>query len=62
MVGEDDRSLATSLTGKLRENVGRVFDLGDGVNVKLQDFGRDANGRAKRGISYKLVQVEANKP
>ena len=62
LVGEDDRSLATSLTGKLRENVGRVFDLGDGVNVKLQDFGRDANGRAKRGISYKLVQVEANKP
>ena len=62
LVGEDERAVATSLTGKLRENVGKVFDLGDGKLVKLQDFGRDANGRAKRGISYKLVKVEANEP
>ena len=58
LAGEDDRGLATSLSGKLRGVTASVFDLGEGVYVKLEQSGRDASGRAKRGISYRLVKVE----
>ena len=58
LAGTDERSLATSLSGKLRRAMGRVFPLGDNSLVKLEEHGRDENGRAKRGIHYKLVQVE----
>ena len=58
LAGTDERSLATSLSGKLRRAMGRVFSLGDNSLVKLEEHGRDENGRAKRGIHYKLVQVK----
>ena len=54
--GETDRSRATSLSRRLGHALGQVFEVDDGVLVKLLESGRDEKGRAKQGLRYKLMQ------
>ena len=57
ITGKDERGLAASLSQKLAKAIGQVFEIADGVRVKIEDSGRDANGRAKRGLKYRLRKL-----
>ena len=54
--GDDGNRRATSLSNKLGDINGQVFEAEDGVIVKVQQSGRDASGRAKRGLKYRLIK------
>ena len=56
--GEDGRSRATSLTRRLGHALGQVFEVEDGIRVKLLESGRDEKGRAKHGIRYRLLRLK----
>ena len=55
--GDTERSLATSLSRRLGHALGQVFDVEDGILVKLIESGRDKKGRAKQGLRYRLIRV-----
>ena len=55
--GDDERSRATSLSRRLGKALGQVFDVEDGINVKLLESGRDERGRAKQGLRYRLLRL-----
>ena len=57
--GDDPRSQAASLSQRLGREVGKVFEVEDGIWVKLLESGRDAKGRAKKGLRYSLISVQA---
>ena len=57
--GTDQRSRATSLTQRLGHVLDQVYEVEDGVHVKLiESGGRDEEGRAKRGVWYRLMEVK----
>ena len=55
--GDTERRLATSLSRRLGHALGQVFDVEDGILVKLIESGRDKKGRAKQGLRYRLIRV-----
>ena len=59
--GETERSRATSLTRRLSHALGQVFEVDDEVLVKLIENGRDAKGRAKQGLGYRLMRMNPRK-
>lgn len=56
--GETDRARSASLSQRLGRDMDRVFEVADGVYVKLVAHGRDKRGRAKKGLRYTLISVQ----
>ena len=56
--GFDDQDKAKSLSHKIAAARDKVYTIDQVTTVKIQEFGRDKNGRAKRGLRYFLAPLE----
>ena len=56
--GFDDQDKAKSLSHKIAAARDKVYTIDQVTTIKIQEFGRDKNGRAKRGLRYFLAPLE----
>ena len=55
--GFDPQSQARSLTPKIQAAMSKVFEIDEDTKVKIEERGRDDQGRAKRGLRYRLKRL-----
>ena len=56
--GYEDKDKAKSLSQKIGAARDKVYTIDETSTVKIREFGRDENGRAKRGVKYFLEPLE----
>ena len=56
--GYEDKDKAKSLSQKIGAARDKVYTIDEATTVKIVEFGRDENGRAKRGVKYFLEPLE----
>ena len=56
--GYEDKDKAKSLSKKIGAARDKVYTIDEATTVKIQEFGRDENGRAKRGLKFFLEPLQ----
>ena len=56
--GYDQKDQAKSLSQKIGAARDKVYPIDEATTVKIVEFGRDENGRAKRGLKYSLEPLK----